>query len=181
MRNQTVGLAVHVNGHEYVGELEIDHDTQVLWSDSPRPDPKWTFTDAQGHFHAYAKGFPTLDMEMVHVDCDGSCGGTCGGEGFHETHYYCRICREEITPGTIAGPHQSTVSGPTSWTVRVKGEGRPSLLLDESVSVRIVDSEGALFGVARVANKNIWSMGDVGGFEVELVGEGPLKRQGESA
>jgi hypothetical protein len=177
MKHQTIGLVVFVNDQKYAGELEIDRNPQVVWSDSPKADRSWTFVDQAGHFHAYDMDgeLPTLENEPEHVDCDGACGGHC--EGYSVPHYLCRICREEIHPGSIPGPHQFAMDGPTSWVVRVRGVGHFAAQYDDQVSVRILDQEGSLFGVARVHGGSVQGTSPESvTFEAELVGEGPLSR-----
>ncbi len=177
MKHQTAGLVVYVNKQELVGELEVDRNAQMVWSDSAQADPKWSFIDQAGHFHAYDQDekLPTLRNEPEHIDCDGGCGGLC--EGYETPRYLCRICGEEVTPGPVPGPHQFAVNGPAEWTVHARGEGGLRPQPGEQVSVRIVDREGILFGVARVCGGTIWSMDEQAmEFEVELAGEGPLSR-----
>lgn len=161
-------IRVVVDGQPGIAELSIENEELTEHALSSQPNLRWTFTDASKHFHAYdAEGnLPTLDRETVHVPC--SCD-TCEGEGFHEIHYYCRICREEIAPGTDFGPHEVTIGVRRSWSVKAKMATWPKA---ERVSVRF---EGAptMFGVASVHGIGT-SHSDL--VDVELIGEGPLAR-----
>lgn len=140
---------VSINGGEPVAaQLRITQERIDVSTNLPKPDPRWSFTDAAGHFHAYTEEetTPTLIVRMVHMPCDGSCGGVCDDEGYDATHYHCRICDEEIEPGTIPGPHYDTMPGLMSWEIAamVPLNGRAG------VSVRFEPTAGAFeyFGVA---------------------------------
>ena len=161
------------------GMLSVENDVSTAWTDLPEPDPRWTFVDAAGHFHARdAEGeLPTLVSKAEHVDCDGSCGGQCRGEGFTSVRWHCPLCGEEVVPGTVPGPHELVVARRRSWSVFVEnapvfGSGR--------VSVRFeYDGKPTMFGVARVESSS--GRGDGGAANVKLRGEGPLSVMAEAA
>lgn len=131
------------DGDTYRGEYVIEQDVEIVRSDiATKPDPKWTFTDDQGHFHAFTAegGLPTLRDEIVDVPCDGSCGGVCDGEGYTIIKHACRICGQEIEPGRIPDPY-SEIPGRKSAAVTV----RSSVPLDhrgEEVTVRATGPDG---------------------------------------
>lgn len=107
-------LAVYVNDTEMLGgHVSEDEDREVVWSQGPRPAPRWEFTDGNGHYHGWSEDkhdpYPTLEAVSEPQPCDGSCGGVCRGEGYSTTRYFCRACREEIEPGVIPGDYQFTV------------------------------------------------------------------------
>lgn len=81
----------------------------------PAPDPKWHFTDAQGHEHHYGdeeERYPTLVWVGEQVWCP-----DCH-EHHEEGHYECARCREEIKPGTVMkGPQTIYKPGPLTVTV----------------------------------------------------------------
>lgn len=161
-------IQVFIDGQVGIGDLSIENEVQTEHTLAPKIDPNWTFIDSAGHFHAYDadEKLPTLTVESERMPC--SCE-TCGGEGYYVIHRHCLICREEITPGTIAGPHEVTIGLRRSWSVKAKLATLPSA---ERVSVRF---EGAptLFGVATVRGSG-FSHSDM--VDVELTGEGPLSR-----
>ncbi len=161
------------NGPPLVGKLDVHQDYRYEHTNLPRPNPAWEFTDANGHYHAHAEDdaerYPTLDAVIEQVPCDGSCGGTCEGEGYSITRYRCLICREEIQPGVLTGPHRFTVPGLKSWSVEVN-----AAVPDERVSVRVVVDGVVMFGVAGYGSITR----DVDGeFRTVLQGIGPLGRR----
>jgi hypothetical protein len=136
------------------GTLTIEQNNEVMWSNLPRANPSWSYTDRQGHKHAYVEDgdrytTSTLDVEYEHIDCDGSCGDS-GCEGYDIPHYSCRICGEEITPGLLHGPHSFVVEGHRSWVVDV-----PAAVgdVDDELPVRITTQSSSLTGTARVVDQ----------------------------
>lgn len=94
-------------------EVEIDRPGEFAHTDMPAADERWTYVDQEGHGHFWKdKGYPTLvwrpePCTMGHDDCDA------------EGQYECRICGEEIRPGTRrADP--IWIAGPVSITLRVR-------------------------------------------------------------
>lgn len=74
----------------------------------PAPDPKWAFTDRQGHRHVAgtrSERWPTLRWVVDKTYwCD-----LCRDE-HQEGHYECRECGQAIEPGMIhKGPETVTV------------------------------------------------------------------------
>jgi hypothetical protein len=141
------GVAAINGGEPVAAQLRITQERIDISTQGPKRDPNWTFTDTAGHFHARAEDgeLPTLTARREHLPCDGSCGGVCGGEGYEITVHSCRICGEEIQPGTIPGPHYETMPGMVDWDLVVQqplnGQGE--------VSVRFRTSDTAeFFGVA---------------------------------
>lgn len=148
--------AIINGGTPWPCEVTIEQDTEWVPSDrATMPDPKWEFTDGNGHFHAFAdKGeLPTLNTEIVEMPCDGSCGGVCNGEGYTEHRYTCRICGEEIKPRWVPDWHARTVgvpiSGPKSANVVVHSD-RPLGRIGDEVTVLIKAGGPELLGVGRI-------------------------------
>jgi hypothetical protein len=173
-------LVFYINNQPMLnGSVNVDQDSKTVWSQAPQPDPSWSYTDAAGHFHAHSddedEPYPTLDAKTKFLECDGSCGGIC--EGYHVIRYYCRICQEEIGPGSLRGPYKFAVPGLKSWRAEVTTgiDQRTSFLvnIDQHVSVRVVAEEQEFFGVAQIHTVRTE-------FEVvtaELIGIGPLGRR----
>lgn len=160
-------LAIQINdGPALPGTLSIDSNNEVVWLESARPDPDWTGTDSNGHFHARSDDgtYPTLVTRAEHVDCDGSCGGVCDGEGYTVFHYDCAVCGEEVQPGTIPGPHQTVIPGLQSWSVTVV-TGTPIGNISDRVTVRVAQATPGIlyFGVAQVVD--VQSQLDLGAME----------------
>lgn len=125
-----------VNGKSLVNcELNVEVE-QVDVTTRTEPDPHWTFIDAAGHFHAYTKDFtlPTLRRVEIFVavepemdDDDEPLAGELDefwdgvGADYSYTEHHCRICDENIVPGTRSTMGQKSVPGRTSWSVDITG------------------------------------------------------------
>lgn len=109
-------LEMTVDGEPVRGSITFESNPiEIPPSMYPEPDPDWRYTDHQGHEHYYDDGYPTLERIVVNtwwcVDC-------------HEHHddvaLACRICGEQIEPGTQPpSPYPTFVQGTTTWTVEV--------------------------------------------------------------
>lgn len=114
-----------VNGKPLLNcEVHVEVE-QIDVTTMTEPDPNWTFIDAAGHFHAYTKEFalPTLKRVEVYVDADQVEGLD---EDYDEDDYaivelHCRICDENIVPGTRPTMGSKSVPGRMSWSVDVTG------------------------------------------------------------
>lgn len=151
-------------------DLTIHQEAQMLWSSGPRLDKEWSATDTAGHFHAYNSGddhFPTLLKRIEEVPCyfsdhDEDC------DSANITHYHCRICDEEMTPGVIHGDYPITIHGTQTWSAEVLMPS--SWKFNELVSLRGKISHSEVFGVAKVVSLS----SRPGCTSVSLVGIGPL-------
>lgn len=111
-------------------ELEVDQQWIDITSENPTPNERWTFTDDQGHEHAYDHGYPTLEWI---VDAEHWCDGH---EGIYnhdphiavdEAHYECLICRQRIepkmdpayTPKSMPGMRSAYLSGVRADGVKI--------------------------------------------------------------
>lgn len=155
----------------FPGRLDIDHEVRTeRFGQLSEPDLDWEFTDAAGHFHAYAAegGLPTLDRTSRHVECEGGCGLGDSCEGYDVWVYHCRICGEEIEPGLITRYDVTkTYPGLTSWGVQVHGADHPS---NDIVSVRCRWNDREWFGMGSVVE---WTSND-GQAQLGIVGNGEL-------
>lgn len=151
---EIVGTAFINNGPPVPAKLRIEQETRIEHTNLPQPNPAWTFVDASGHFHAYdrAEELPTLEAKTEQAPCDGSCGGVCQGEGYTVTHWLCRICGEEVKPGTLAGPHSFPIRGRMSWSLDIPHLTDLDAPLDGEVSVRFETTGATHFGVAVVTS-----------------------------
>lgn len=179
-------ITVLVDGMEpVIGELRVEHEVIQVDSRGPERDKRWTFVDDAAHFHAYStddkEPYPTLTARTEQVPCDGGCGdGGC--EGYTLVHYHCLICDQRIEPGTIPGPHSSSIPGPVSWYVAIR---TPGLLdLKDVVSVRVrteplnrADGGLEMFGVAQARAESMTSDGT----RWMLTGVSPLGRRALTA
>jgi hypothetical protein len=189
-RRETIRMAIishvrpgHINGGPgYPCQVNIEHDSKVEWSSSPKADESWSFTDVTGHFHAYDQStdkygdrYPTLLSRRERVACDHSDHDPdCDGADIF--HYHCRICDEEITPGLIPGPHSFVVPGRSQWYAKLTVPVDDLTGLGgEQVSFRMEAGEDAeLFGIALVDRMEVGSDGRA---TLDLLGMGPLGRR----
>lgn len=126
-------LEVFINERgPYVGTLNIETEQIdiTMGRDTYKLDPKWTFVDKSGHFHAVTGDgkLPTLEQYEKHLNCDGSCAGVCSDDGYTETRYRCRACRKRVKPGRVidqAGGVTRTMPGRTSWFLAVESLDKP--------------------------------------------------------
>lgn len=98
--------------------LEMWSDPIEVTSNSPRPDPKWSFTDEHGHTHTWESGTwhrvqDDPDEPPFWFDVDGE-------EHNAPSHTECKLCGEHVHPGTrgpsafrefIPGPLHCTLNG----------------------------------------------------------------------
>lgn len=166
-----------INGGELVpAELTVETEQiEVTLSRKVEPNLTWTYTDVNGHFHAYDKDgkLPTLTARTEHRGCDMGHDDDC--EGYDVTVYECAICGEQVEPAVRViepGPREF-IPGPTNWTVRA--------LVDTSadrVSVRLTSGAPLdrveLFGIAAAIRRDI--EGGPAGVRVwtTFAGAGPL-------
>jgi len=110
------------NGPEVPGVLMIDRQAvDVTTIRKVKPDPRWTYVDAAGHWHAYDKGggLPTLRSETQHVECDNADHGVC--DGYERTVHRCVVCGEAVTPGKVTAYSDGyeLIPGSEIWRVDV--------------------------------------------------------------
>lgn len=148
MSTSTSACMASVDGAEPVAaQIQIRRNDRVEWTNQPKPDPKWQYVDAAGHFHAYdhdGRSTPTLVDRHEHRECDGSCGGVCDGEGYDIVHSFCAICDEEIQPGMTPGPHSFMIEGLMDWEIVVE----TPLTKPGKVSIVVTAGQWELFGIA---------------------------------
>lgn len=150
-----VNIAINVDNQTSVGNatVYIDMDiTRPVTFPTP-PDHTWTFTDANGHFHAYkADGtLPTLDAV-----------GTENGPV-----YYCKVCRLSITPAVLNTPADIPVTIHPPWATRVTLNALPAS--GRAVVRAQPVGQPIHFGVARVD-----AYTGTGPYVVDLIGEAPI-------
>lgn len=147
-------LEIFVDEHgPYSGDLQIEYEAIDISTLLPsyKPDPKWTYVDKAGHFHAITKDgkYPTLESYTKHRRCPGGCGDF-GCEGTYETRYRCRVCAKRVRPGSIEEGFQGMVRkapGRMDWTVEVHAQWPPDTA-GEAVA-RVVSGDRTWFGVVR--------------------------------
>lgn len=129
----------------------IDVSTLSAW----KPDPKWTYVDRLGHFHAWGDdgNLPTLDRRTRHVDPvvsdeidDDPDPDDCDDDGYDESFHACRICDEEIEPKYVPAPRDRSMPGLKTWTIEVD----QTLTCGTQVSVVATTPGSTAFGVGVV-------------------------------
>lgn len=118
------------------GTLRVETEViEVPPSITPEPDERWSFTDRQGHRHAYAAEgafrYPTLRWVV-----DETCWCEDCQDEHQEGHWECEVCGERITPGT-RGPDlfKRFLAGRTAFFL----DGEP---IREADARRIVSEAG---------------------------------------
>jgi hypothetical protein len=175
------GSAIVDNSAPLDAALHIDHEQIVVRSTASAPDLSWTHLDSAGHFHSWAQDatLPTLTRHETKVPCDGFCGGVCEGEGYTALTWLCRICAEQVEPGTVPGLTSTVIPGVTDWWIQLHGlpdDPWPDVCrqVGRQVSVRFLaptPGVAAVFGVAVVADLEYDSSI---GWHAIVYGNGPL-------
>lgn len=188
-----------INGGRTWSFFELAVDTETLDASvgsTIKPDPKWEFEDAAGHFHAYSTesgpggpvdGLPTLEWVEVQVACDGACDLTdedwcladCPGRPVRVQR--CRICGETVTPAVIVGgPELLRIPGRCSWRVEIPNVPARDAYDANGKIVSIVtriDNEVS-FGVAHIAHTGTtFTGGGPASCHLTAHGIGPLGRR----
>lgn len=146
-------LPIVVDSQSSIGNASVYVDMLIprtVTVDNP-PDYTWTFVDSNNHWHAYNnKGeLPTLDAV----------------QGTGPIAYFCKICRQPITPATLPGPVDVTVNIRPAWAARVTLNTLPTV--GERVIVRATPPvQPTNFGVASVD-----SYTGTGPYVVDVIGE----------
>lgn len=156
----TIAGWISVNGGERLpAALTIEQDVRQEWTGLPKPDPAWTFTDSNGHFHAYdleddTNRYPTLQAKTEVLPCDNS-DHDYECDGVHVTHWHCQICDEEVEPGSIPGPHPFLIEGPKDWRIEVDGRVEPAR---EKIAIQFSSADGTreYFGIAVAMQSRGW-------------------------
>lgn len=162
-----------------MGNLEVVQESVGVTSlTASKPNLAWTFRDAAGHFHAFAKdgSLPTLATSSIH---DPGCIGNCEDLDYEfqcgvRHPYVCRVCGEEIKPERTPDPGPHYMPGRKSWSVLVYGV---DLEFGQEVSITAEDSATGrvwAFGVAKVGPRNVRSNGATLQTETLLYGQGEL-------
>ena len=139
----------------HVVDWSIDQEwVDVSTLSNREPDPRWAFTDENGHFHAYDGDGKTPTLRRVAEE------HWCSDCEEHETTYTdrCVLCGEDVTPAMVdRGPVSKMIPGrrTATMTVRYRDMGE-ALPYHSAVSVHLTrrDDDHAwqeYFGVMHVA------------------------------
>jgi hypothetical protein len=156
---------VSINGAEPVPAtfgIEVER-IDVSTFTASKPDMRWEFRDAAGHFHAYDHQgeLPTIVRreEVIRVDRDESSDGSAEAEHMDDeewmedaytvTHIECALCGEEVDPKRLAVDPHKVIPGRTSYTLTLHGPipaGRFSVVVTAGDRVFFGFAEGRLIG-----------------------------------
>lgn len=114
---------LRIDGHEIRMYREVIDVSSAL----PGPDPSWRYTDTAGHEHCYDDGYPTL--ELVTVSEPYWCPD-CHEEHEGDTELRCRLCGEQVTPGTRVSSNGQAMA----WRVEYYIDDEPAT----EVQVRVL-------------------------------------------
>jgi hypothetical protein len=99
--------------------LEVRRERVEVTTALPQPDPRWSYTDAHGHDHAYGTQddpYPTLARRYSETywceECD---------DEHQDTWLECLRCGEMIEPGTVVDTSPRWVPGPKEYVL----DGKP--------------------------------------------------------
>lgn len=101
--------------HTGLPELEVRHEQVEFSTALPQPDPRWTYTDCQGHEHAYGTAdepYPTLAVRYGEPFWDAE-----AEEEDRESWLACPQCEEKIQPATVVDTNPRYVPGRTEYLV----------------------------------------------------------------
>lgn len=164
MTNLTFGKhEVWINSHE-VPSATLDVTTEVI-DVTPlmkvEPDPRWTYVDARGHFHAFDHEgeLPTLKVENIphrsEPDPDDEYDEPYE---WNERIFKCRICDDVIEPRYTESQStwKETAPGRTSWEVEARWPDDVLLPTpSEIVSIRIKTTDREWFGLGMVTDRQM--------------------------
>lgn len=160
-----------VNSNPGYGTVSISTESiEIPYLRYVEPDLTWEFIDAAGHFHAYdnSGSAPTLEKFSRLVE---TCTFDCCDEEYEETAWRCRVCREEIEPGTkVRFNHTKTLPGRMEWEMEIMLPNPPAPPPGAHVSARV----GPVFGVGIVTEIR-WEFDS--GATLRILGSGPLGRR----
>lgn len=173
----TAHVTAFVNGIPVICRvIDIDRECIDTSTNLPKADPRWSHTDAAGHYHAYSSvedglRYPTLKIRVERIPCTIPEHGTdC--EGSNITHWHCRICDVEITPRTIPGPHHESVPGRTTWSARLRVPSESLSTIKGLVSLRVTMADVEYFGTGLASCRRFESGQPY--VDVDITGTSPL-------
>lgn len=155
-------MKVYINGQDlaYQCGWEVSNEPiDVTPMTTIDPDREWTYTDSQGHWHAFSDDKETILPTLFRRQTDHEHQEPPDEDGWVETWtstevtWHCRICAEVVTPKWIerTNTHRVLMPGRMSWRVEVRAVGDNCEILHEldsqQVSVRLIDGNHTLFGV----------------------------------
>lgn len=141
MRADTVIVIDNIGTFNVENYEQVPTEFRMNQSDGAmRPDPKWDFTDKNGHSHTWNLDYdtiityaPTISQAVKRretVRCDDSCGNyDC--EGYPHIAWNCRLCGALIKPGYVADYSSRT--------------GTPIMIMP-GYMILTVSSNGSMYG-----------------------------------
>jgi hypothetical protein len=177
------GGIIRINaGAARTGNLTVTVDeVDVTTIGATRPNPSWTATDVNGHFHAWDRDgkLPTLTHKTEREECDGSTpwhDEDC--VPMERSWYECSVCGAVVTPDYIPDPGRKFVPGMTHWEVRVDIPWEEAMALQgQRVSVTFHRKDRVeAFGFAMFGSPSGY-FGERVMAQVTLHGAGPLGRR----
>lgn len=95
--------------------LEVRTEPVEFSTALPQPDPRWSYTDREGHEHAYGTAeepYPTLEARYGEP-----CWDDDADTEERETWLACPLCGEKITPSTVIDTSPRYLPGRTEYLV----------------------------------------------------------------
>lgn len=166
-------------GNRPVDQMDLHVEQEMIYigpSTSKTPDLDWTYTDHDGHWHAFADdgSHPTLDEHKRRVPLD----ATDNDDYMIETWYACKLCGQTIKPSYKTKYNDDHIPGMKSWSVTADMSKLPIPSVGEKTVIRIMAGDTIAFGIAIVTNVGY----EPGTAHVIMSGMGPLAyRHGHDA
>lgn len=156
-------------GDRRVDQMSLHVEQETIYvgpSTSKTPDLDWTYTDRDGHWHAFADdgSHPTLDEHSRRVPF----GAT--DDYRIESWYACKICGQTITPCFKTKYNDDHIPGTKSWRVEASMTKLPIPIVGDSMVIRLVAGDTVAFGIAAVIKVDY----EPGSASVSMAGAGPL-------
>jgi hypothetical protein len=158
-------------------DLHVEQESIFVGPSTSRViDLDWSYTDRDGHWHAFADdgSHPTLDKNTRRVPT-----GPDPDEDFYtETWYACSICGQTVKPGFKTKYNDDHIPGMRSWRVEANMSKLPIPRIGEKAVIRLVAGDTTAFGIAVITQVNY----EPGTAHVIMMGMGPLAyRHGHDA
>lgn len=167
-------------GNRQVDQMDLHVEQEMIFigpSISKVPDLDWTYTDRDGHWHAWADDgtHPTFTEHTRRVPT----GFIEDEEDYYtEVWYACSLCGQTVKPNFKAKHNDDHIPGMKSWRVEATMSKLPIPVIGDRTVIRLVAGDTIAFGVAVISGVDY----EPGTAHVTLMGMGPLAyRHGRDA
>lgn len=144
---ETSEPAIYLNNlGPFPGKTTIETE-QIEITSLTKPDPGWHVVDNSGHYHTYDKDWKTPTLHRIAVPTI--------DEDDIIYKVVCRICNEEVSPGTISsGIFREFTPGRTTVTLKVAVDGLETARYLSQVNTLSFQTS-TMFGIASFAHMSL--------------------------